>query len=107
MRFAFGKKRQPLLSHIYIIIILFAPLRLGQYVRYIDNVGFKSFVLVEIELLVFEFTFRCTVYDHTTFLWEKVSFVAEGYSVLAYVTTSAQVSNDAWIQRALRSRKHA
>ena len=42
-------------------LVLFAPLRLGQYLRYIDNVGVKSFVLVEIELVVFEFTFGCTV----------------------------------------------
>ena len=52
-----------LLSHIYLhlLIIIFAPLRLGQYLDYIENVGVKSFVLVSIELLVSEFTFRCTV----------------------------------------------
>ena len=46
---------QPLLSHIYIfiiiIIIIFAPLLLGQYLDYIENVGVKSFVLISIELL--------------------------------------------------------
>ena len=54
---------QPLLSHIYlfIFIIIFAPLKLGQYLDYIENVDVKSFVLVSIELLVSEFTFRCTV----------------------------------------------
>ena len=55
-----GQERQPLLSHIYLIII-FAPLKLGQYLDYIENVDVKSFVLVSIELLVSEFTFRCTV----------------------------------------------
>ena len=73
----FGMKRQPLLSHIY-NIILFAPLKLGQYLRYIDNVDVKSFVLVEIELLVFRFLFRCIVQEDTTFLWQKVSFVGKG-----------------------------
>ena len=52
-------------------------------------------VLVPIKLLLLLFTFHCTVSDHTTFLWQKVSFVADGYSVLAYVTASAHVSNDA------------
>ena len=33
------------------------------------------------------------------FLWQKVSFVDEGYSVLAYVTTPEHASNDAWIKR--------
>ena len=33
------------------------------------------------------------------FLWQKVYFVNEGCSVLAYVTTSEHVRNDAWIQR--------
>ena len=42
-------------------LVIIAPLRLGQYLDYIENVGVKSFVLVSIELLVFEFTFRCTV----------------------------------------------
>ena len=43
-----GCARQPLLSQIYIIISLFAPLRLGQYLDHIENVGVKSFVLVTI-----------------------------------------------------------
>ena len=29
------------------------------------------------------------------FLWQKVSFVAKGYSVLAYITASTHSSNDA------------
>ena len=33
------------------------------------------------------------------FLWQKVSFVAEEYSALAYVTKSKHISNDAGIQR--------
>ena len=57
---AFGES-QPLLSHIYNRIIIFAPLRLGQYLDYIENVGVKSFVLVSIELLLLVFTFHCTV----------------------------------------------
>ena len=50
----------PLLSHIYIIII-FAPLRLGQYLDYIENDSVKSFVLVSIALALLLFTFHCTV----------------------------------------------
>ena len=80
----------------YIFIIILAPLSLGQYLDYIENVSVKSFVLVPIELLLLLFTFHCTVQDHTTFLWQKVYFVADGYSVLAYVTASAHVSNDAF-----------
>ena len=48
------------LTYIFIIII-FAPLSLGQYLDYIENVDVKSFVLVSIELVLLEFTFRCTV----------------------------------------------
>ena len=55
-----AKERQALLSHIYLIII-FAHLKLGQYLDYIKNVDVKSVVLVSIELLVSECTFRCTV----------------------------------------------
>ena len=54
------ERAQPLFSHIH-IIILFPPLSLSQYLDYIDNLGVKGFVLVLIELLVFLFTFRCTV----------------------------------------------
>ena len=43
-------------------------------------------------------TLFCTVQDHTMFLWQKVYFVADGYTVLAYVTTSKHISNDACIQ---------
>ena len=51
-----------IVSSLVIIIILFAPLKLSQYLAYIDNVGVKSFVLVAIELLLLEFTFRCMVW---------------------------------------------
>ena len=50
----------PLLSHIYIIII-FAPLRLGQYLDYIETDSVKGFFLVSIALALLLFTFHCTV----------------------------------------------
>ena len=31
------------------------------------------------------------------FLWQKVSFVGKGYSVIAYFTASEHSSNEAWI----------
>ena len=59
---AFGESTTFVLSHIYLLLIfIFAPLNLCQYLSYIDNQGVKSFVLVAIELLVFLFTFRCMV----------------------------------------------
>ena len=54
-------RAQPLFSHIYYYLFIFPPLSLSQYFNYTDNLGVKSFVLVEIELLVFVFTFRWTV----------------------------------------------
>ena len=49
------------ISHIYLFIIIFAPLFLCQYLDYIENVDVKSFVLVPIELLLLLLTFCCTV----------------------------------------------
>ena len=54
------ERAQPLFSHIYLIII-FPPLRISQYLDYIDNGGVKMFVFVMIALLLLGFTFRCTV----------------------------------------------
>ena len=52
---------KPLFSHIlFIIIIIFPPLRIPQYLYYIDN-GVKMFVLVPMGLLLLGFTFRFTV----------------------------------------------
>ena len=47
------------LIYIYFVFI-FPPLRIPQYLDYIERVGVKRFVLVAIVLLVFLFTFRCT-----------------------------------------------
>ena len=60
------------LTYIFIIIIL-APLSLGQYLDYIENVSVKSFVSVPIDMVLLLFTFHCTVQEDTTFLWQKVS----------------------------------
>ena len=49
------------LTYIFIIFLILAPLILGQYLDYIENVDVKSFVLVPIELLLLLLTFRCTV----------------------------------------------
>ena len=60
---AFGKEHN-LCSLTYILLFLmfiFPPLRMPQYLDYIENVGVKRFVLVAIELLVSELTFRCMV----------------------------------------------
>ena len=115
---AFGEHNHCSLTYI-IIIIIFAPLRISQYLDYIDNACVKRFVLnkktIEQQqqglglsmsrlrcLSFFVFMFRCTVEEVTKFLWQKVPYVNEWYSVLAYVTTStAHVSKDAWTQSAL------
>ena len=44
-----------------LVLIIFAPLRLGQYLDYIENDSVKSFVLVSIALALLLFTFHCTV----------------------------------------------
>ena len=42
-------------------LVIFAPLRLGQYLDYIENDSVKSFVLVPIDMALLLFTFHCTV----------------------------------------------
>ena len=69
---------------IIIIIILFAPLRLGQYLDYIENDSVKSFVLVSIALALRSIArFRRI----QRFGGKKVYFVGKGY-FLAYFTAS-------------------
>ena len=48
------------LSDIYLLLFIFPPLRIPQYLDNINNAGVKRFVLLVIALLVFLFTFRWT-----------------------------------------------
>ena len=71
-------------------MFIFAPLKLSQYLAYIDNLGVKSFVLVAIALLVLGFTFRCMVLGSSKVLWRKVKLTVA--NLLATVTDVTNVT---------------
>ena len=78
------RRAQPLFSHIYCILFVnFGPLRIRQYLDYIDNVCVKMFVLVTIALLLLGFMFRCTVFRGYNLFVANVPLANEGYSMLA------------------------
>ena len=93
---AFGEHNHCSLTYIFIFIYFPTPKHPSIFGLHRKRRCKKSFVSLAIELLVFLFTFRCTVKAEHKFLWQKVPCVNKGYSV----PTSQHVSNGTWIQRA-------